>query len=72
MSRFYVIRHAWADWTPDEMRPLSAEGRADARRIADLLIDSGIEAVYSSPYRRARQTVEPLSHRLRLSPGGDK
>ncbi len=66
MSRLYVIRHAWADWTPDEMRPLSAEGRADARRVADLLIDAGIEAVYSSPYRRARQTVEPLSHRLGL------
>ena len=66
MSHLYVIRHAWADWTPEEMRPLSAEGRADARRVSDLLIDAGIEAIYSSPYRRARQTVEPLSQRLGL------
>jgi 2,3-bisphosphoglycerate-dependent phosphoglycerate mutase len=63
---FYFIRHAHADWTPDEQRPLSSKGQKDARRVADVLCNSPITRIYSSPFQRARQTVRPLADRLGL------
>ena len=59
-----LVRHAHADWQPDEMRPLSEVGRRDAQRIAEVLGPLNPASIYSSPYRRARQTVEPLAARL--------
>ncbi len=49
-------------------RPLSAEGRRQAEQLADELAGLGIEQVYTSPYPRAMQTVEPLARRLGLDP----
>jgi 2,3-bisphosphoglycerate-dependent phosphoglycerate mutase len=66
VNTFYLVRHAHADWTPDENRPLSARGRGDAHRVADNLQQYPIGAIYSSPYRRARQTIAPLANRLGL------
>jgi 2,3-bisphosphoglycerate-dependent phosphoglycerate mutase len=66
MTVFYLIRHAHADWTPDEQRPLSSRGQADAQRVAELLCSSPITRIYSSPFRRARQTVGPLAGELGL------
>jgi 2,3-bisphosphoglycerate-dependent phosphoglycerate mutase len=63
---FYLVRHAHADWTPDENRPLSHQGVRDACRVADLLQQRPIGAIYASPMRRARQTVAPLAARLGL------
>ncbi|MBX5476646.1 MAG: histidine phosphatase family protein [Clostridia bacterium] len=67
MVTLYLVRHAHADWAPDEDRPLSARGEADARRVADLLEPFPIEAVYASPARRARDTVAPLAERRGLT-----
>lgn len=61
-----IIRHAEADWRPDDSQGLSARGRADAERLAGVLAHLPIVAVYSSPYPRARETVEPLARSLRL------
>ena len=66
-NRFYLVRHAHAEWVPDEMRPLSEQGKADAERVADILAGEKFAAVYSSPYRRARETVEPLAQRLGMT-----
>lgn len=63
-TSFYLVRHAHADWRPGEMRPLSEQDRADSRRLDEALDGAGIQAIYSSPYRRAWQTVEPLAERL--------
>jgi 2,3-bisphosphoglycerate-dependent phosphoglycerate mutase len=62
----YLVRHAHSKYSPDEMRDLSPAGHADARRVADLLERSDISRIVSSPYTRARQTVEPLAERLGL------
>lgn len=64
MTIFYLIRHAHAVWTPDEQRPLSPQGREDARRVADLLRRYPITEVYASPFRRAWETVAPLAEAL--------
>jgi 2,3-bisphosphoglycerate-dependent phosphoglycerate mutase len=66
MSTFYLIRHAHADWTPDENRPLSARGCVDAERVADVLQQHPIGVICSSPSHRARQTAMPLAARLGL------
>lgn len=66
MSIVFLVRHAHADWIPDENRPLSAEGHKDALRVADILHRFPITTICSSPARRARQTIEPLATRLGL------
>lgn len=68
MTTIYLVRHAHADWQPTEARPLSARGRASAVRLADQLGQTPIAAIYSSPSRRALETVEPLAHRLQVQP----
>jgi 2,3-bisphosphoglycerate-dependent phosphoglycerate mutase len=62
----YLVRHAHADYVPDEQRPLSARGVAAAGRLAGLLGQAPVAAIYASPYRRSWQTVEALAGRLGL------
>jgi 2,3-bisphosphoglycerate-dependent phosphoglycerate mutase len=63
---FYLVRHAQADWTPDEDRPLSTRGYNDAEKVCHALNAFPISAIYSSPYRRARDTIRPLAVQLNL------
>ena len=66
MATFYLVRHAHSDWSTDENRPLSARGSEDAGRVADILQTRPISVIYSSPYKRASQTIDPLADRLDL------
>ncbi|SFK62997.1 2,3-bisphosphoglycerate-dependent phosphoglycerate mutase [Halogranum rubrum] len=63
MTTVYFVRHAHSPWVPNREaeRPLSEEGREAADRIADLLADEAVDAVVSSPFARARETVAPLA-----------
>lgn len=72
MSTFHVVRHAKAGsrshWTGDDRRrPLSTKGLKQAEDIAEMLRAQDISAVYSSPYLRCVQTVEPLARALKLA-----
>ena len=67
MRTLYLVRHAHADWTPYENRPLSSQGREDAIRVGDILSRYPIGIIYSSPARRAQQTIAPLAERQGLS-----
>jgi 2,3-bisphosphoglycerate-dependent phosphoglycerate mutase len=60
ITRVDLVRHAHADWQPDEARPLSARGQIGAAAVTECLRRKPITAVYSSPARRALQTVEGL------------
>jgi phosphohistidine phosphatase len=75
-----LVRHAQAaSGTPDELRPLTAEGRAQARSLGERLREEGIEpsAVLTSPLLRARETGALVADALgaqaavdeRLAPG---
>ncbi len=50
----------------DDERPLAPAGRDAARELAGELEPFGLIAIYSSPYLRARQTVEPVAEQREL------
>ncbi len=67
MTTVYLIRHAQShpsariahsEW------PLSKSGKAQAERLADLLLPLGIERLVSSPFTRCRQTITPFAERV--------
>ncbi|HJE20482.1 MAG TPA: histidine phosphatase family protein [Aliicoccus persicus] len=61
-TNLYFVRHAHSKYTPDELgRPLSADGFNDAKIVTELLNREAIDYVYSSPYKRAIQTVEGVA-----------
>jgi 2,3-bisphosphoglycerate-dependent phosphoglycerate mutase len=64
--RLYLIRHcAAAGQEPDA--PLTANGCEQAIMLADTLTAAGIERIVCSPFRRARDSIEPLAQRLGLA-----
>ena len=68
MTIVYFIRHAQADNTVREARtrPLTAKGFADRRLVTEFLRDKHVGAVYSSPYRRAVDTVSNFADNVGL------
>jgi phosphohistidine phosphatase len=60
--RVYLVRHASAaPGTPDDARPLTAEGRAEADALGERLAAVELDAVVSSPLLRARETAEAIA-----------
>ncbi|MFH8658040.1 histidine phosphatase family protein [Streptomyces afghaniensis] len=59
MTELLLIRHGLPVAGVFDPR-LSPEGTAQAERLAAWLVHEGVDALYSSPYRRARETVAPL------------
>lgn len=62
-TKVYFVRHAEPDFSikDDWIRPLSEKGMADTRRVTNALRDKGIAAVYSSPFKRAVDTVKDFA-----------
>lgn len=71
MGTFYVVRHAKAGsrghWTGDDrQRPLSKKGIKQAEALVEIIEPFPITAVFSSPFLRCIQTVEPLARARKL------
>ena len=69
MAKLYLVRHAKAGerrlWDGDDLdRPLSPKGWKQAELLASRLAATDVSALYSSPYVRCVQTLEPLADRL--------
>lgn len=62
-----LVRHA-EKTAPTTDPPLSEAGRARAEALAHALADAGVDAIYTTPYRRTQQTAEPLAERLGITP----
>jgi phosphohistidine phosphatase len=78
--RLYLVRHAEAaPGEPDELRPLTEEGREQARALGERLRgeDASPSVILTSPLLRARETGGELARALdvesepdeRLAPG---
>lgn len=67
-----MIRHALPERRENTDGPadpvLSAEGRAQAELMARYLATETVDAVYTSPLRRARETASPLGEHFGLQP----
>jgi phosphohistidine phosphatase SixA len=66
MGTFYVVRHAKAGsrshWTGDDrLRPLSKKGFKQAGALVEQLQPFPVSAIFSSPFLRCVQTVEPMA-----------
>jgi phosphohistidine phosphatase SixA len=62
-SVFFLVRHA-EKMDDSEDPPLSEVGLARAQTLASLLVDAGIQKVYSSDFKRTRDTAAPLVEKL--------
>jgi broad specificity phosphatase PhoE len=70
-----LVRHAeradggaapGATMTKSADPPLSAAGEARAAKLAAMLADAGINAIFSTELRRTQDTVKPLSQQIRV------
>ncbi|HEX6199877.1 MAG TPA: phosphoglycerate mutase family protein, partial [Thermoanaerobaculia bacterium] len=64
----YLARHGETEGEDPVGRWLSAAGRARAEALAEELAGAGIETIYTTDYRRTRETAAPLAERLGLEP----
>lgn len=68
MTKVYFVRHSKPDFSvkEDSIRPLTKEGLKECKKVTEALIDKSIHKVYSSPYKRAIDTVKDLAENLSL------
>jgi len=58
-ATYVIVRHAEKASDTERDPDLSAAGRERARQLARQFANAGLVAVYTTDYRRTRQTVEP-------------
>lgn len=70
LTEIYVLRHATPAKSdvPNRSRPLSDLGQCQAMELATNLSDLGITAIYTSPFKRAVNTVMPFCKMANLTP----
>ena len=68
MTTIYFVRHAEPNYSnhDDLTRELTERGRMDSLLVTRFLLDKNVEAIFSSPYRRAVETILDLANRLDL------
>lgn len=68
MTTLYFVRHAQSDRTVRDgrIRPLTPQGVKDAAHLVTLFQGISIDAILSSPFQRAMDTVRPLAEERQL------
>lgn len=63
LTTLWFVRHAEADplISDPPARPLTEKGRRDRLRVRDFFRDIPVDAIFSSPYCRAVETLRPLA-----------
>ncbi|MCH5324953.1 MAG: histidine phosphatase family protein [Eubacterium sp.] len=63
MTTIYFVRHAEPDYTnhDDMSRGLTEKGIADSKLITEFLADKNADIVFSSPYKRAVDTIRDFA-----------
>lgn len=69
-TEIYVLRHATPAKSdlPNRERPLSEVGQAQAVALVPYLSELDLTAVYTSPFKRAIQSVTPFCQAVGLTP----
>ncbi len=73
MTTLLLVRHGHTDAAGKRLTGwqagvhLNDRGRAEAERLVDRLDGVRVDAIYSSPLERCRETARPLAHARRLS-----
>ena len=64
MTEIYFVRHSKPDFSikEDALRPLTREGKLDSKKVTNYLLEKNISRIYSSPYKRAIETIKDFSH----------
>ena len=63
MKQIFLIRHCQAAGQEPEA-PLTQEGIRQSNQLMDFLSDKNIDRIVSSPYKRAIDTIQPLSQAI--------
>ncbi|GGD53921.1 histidine phosphatase family protein [Paenibacillus nasutitermitis] len=65
----YMVRHAESpfEFGKERSRGLSAEGMAEARRVTEVFTGIDIQYMASSPYTRAKQTIQYIAEQKGLT-----
>lgn len=67
VTTVFLLRHAEKADAPREDPPLNDMGKARAQKLAELLAQSEVKAIYTSQYQRTKLTAEPLAKQLGLT-----
>ena len=67
-TKVYFVRHAQSDNSirEDMIRPLTNKGVEDSYKVTDALMDKNITAIYSSPFKRAIDTIKDFAEKAEL------
>jgi len=66
ITTFILVRHAEKDDDGTKDPGLKQEGIARAERLAAMLSEVKVDAIYSTPYKRTRNTAQPLATAKKL------
>lgn len=68
MNKIYFVRHAKPDFSvhDDLTRPLTDKGIIDSKKLCEFLKEKSINKIYSSPYKRAIDTIKELAQNLSI------
>ncbi|CEN82426.1 histidine phosphatase family protein [Paeniclostridium sordellii] len=68
MNKIYFVRHAKPDFSvhDDLTRPLTDKGIIDSKNICEFLKEKSMNKIYSSPYKRAIDTIKELAQNLNI------
>jgi broad specificity phosphatase PhoE len=62
-----LVRHAEREATGSDPH-LSADGRVRAKQLAAMLAAAGVDAIFTSRFRRTQETAAPVAAQLHITP----
>lgn len=65
-TTFILVRHAEKADDGTRNPPLNEMGEERAANLADILGEQEIAALYSTPYKRTQETLQPLADNMKL------
>jgi 2,3-bisphosphoglycerate-dependent phosphoglycerate mutase len=63
LTKIYFVRHSQSDFSikDESQRPLTENGMKKSNELIKVFKNINIDCIFSSPYKRTIQTIEPLS-----------